>query len=252
MAGYYPPSIKKSFQVLGAIGQNKSGLSLSEISRTLGMSKATVHGILGALKELGVLVQEPSTRRFLLGPTLIELGTISLSQISSRELVRPLLVELMEETKGTVYLGILNDTHVTILDVVESTTDMKITSSRGSTVPLFAAALGKVMLGFLEEEVQREILKGGLPKFTENSITDRDLFLAEVKKAKELGYGVDMEEYISGIWAVAAPIENWFGIPAALWVVGFKTSLEAMGIEKIASATKRTAEKIRALIQERV
>lgn len=249
MAKYRAPSIRKCFEVIGAISKSKAGLSLSEIARTLNMSKATVHGLVGALKDLGVLILDMRSKRFLLGPTLLELGKASLSQLALGNIARPAMQELMEETKGTVYLGILNNRHVTILDVVESTADMKITSARGSTVPLFAAALGKVMLGFLEEKERVELLKYGLPRYTERSILDTDIFLREVEKASLQGYAVDLEEYISGVWAVAAPIKNWMGIPAAVWVVGFKASLEEKGIQEIAEATKRTAQSIDDLLK---
>lgn len=249
MSTYRPPSIKKCFDVLSAISKAKGGLSLSEIARTLNMSKATVHGLVGVLKDMGVLIQDIKSKRFLLGPTILELGKVSLSQLTLWEIARPAMRELMEETKGTVYLGILNNRHVTILDVVESTADMKITSARGSTVPIFAAALGKVMLGFLEEKERAELLRFGLPKYTERSIVDPGTFLKEIEKATLQGYAVDLEEYISGVWAVAAPVRNWMGIPAAIWVVGFRASLEEKGIDEIAELTKRTAQYIDDLLK---
>ena len=226
------------------VGKSSSGLTLSELSRELSLSKATVHGLVKALVGLKVLLQDKFSKKYVLGPTLLELGRLSLSQMSIKDISRPIMQGLMENTGGTVYLGILNNMHVTILEVIESSLDMKITSPRGTTVPIFAAALGKIMFGFLEEEEQKRILSFGLPKFTQFSITDPESFLKEVKRAKALGYALDQEEYMYGVWAVAAPITNWMDIPTAIWVVGFKAVLEEKGITQIAEETKKAAKAI--------
>jgi len=244
MTTYKAPSIKRAFDIIMKLGRSASGLTLSELSRELNLSKATVHGLVKALVGLKVLLQDKVSKKYILGPTLLELGRLSLAQMWIKDVARPIMQRLMEDTGGTVYLGIQNNMHVTILEVVESSLDMKITSPKGSTVPIFAAALGKIMLGFLEESEQRSILSRGLPKFTEFSITEPENFLEEVKKAQALGYALDQEEYMYGVWAAAAPIRNWMDIPTAVWVVGFKAVLEEKGLIEIAIQTKKAAEAI--------
>jgi DNA-binding IclR family transcriptional regulator len=242
---YLAPSVKKAFDILDTISLSREGIGLSKISKKLDMAKSTVHGITSILEELGVVTRDPITKKYGLGLTLFELGRRAYSQIDIREIARPFMEELMEKIQETVFLGILHGEHITILDVIESRHDFKITSPVGSNIPFLAAATGKVYLASFEEKKAKEIISSkGLPRYTDKSITDPDLFLEEVRQAKINGYATDNEEYISGARAVAAPINGVSNRFALLWVVGFKSSLSD---EKMEMSKKEIMEAVNSI-----
>jgi DNA-binding IclR family transcriptional regulator len=209
------------------------------------MGKSTVHGITSALEALGTIIRDPKTKRYILGLTLLELGRSAYSQIDLKDLVRPVMEDLMEKTQESVFVGVLNGERVTILDIVESKQDLKMTSTRGTTIPLLAGATGKVFLGTMREEKAREIIgKKGLSRYTEYSITDPEAYLQAVRMAREKGYATDYEEYILGVRAVASPIKAENHLISAIWVVGFKASLNDDKMESVIEAIKESAEKI--------
>jgi IclR family transcriptional regulator, KDG regulon repressor len=226
--GYSAPSVIKAFEVLKLIASTKEGMGISEIARELGMAKSTVHGMCSALEELGAVRRDAGTKRYTLGFTLFELGKTAYSQIDLKDLARPFMEELMERTQTSVFLGVLNWDHVTILDVAEPRTELKITSPIGSTISLFAGAVGKVFLAMMEqEEALRVIRSKGLTKYTDNSITDAGLYLEEIRAVKAQGFAMDDEEYLLGVRAVAAPIVGEGShLMSAIWAVGFKASLD--------------------------
>jgi DNA-binding IclR family transcriptional regulator len=225
--GYFAPSVKRAFEILKLVSTSKDGVGISEIARGLGMAKSTVHGMTSALEEIGVVLRDPATKRYTLGFTLFELGKSAYSQIDLKDLARPVAEELMERTHASVFLGVLNWDHVTILDVVEPRTELKITAPIGTTIPLLAGAAGKVFLSKLDEEEVRRIIKTtGLTRFTENSITSTERYLQEIRTARENGFATDDEEYIPGVRAVAAPIKEAAPLMSAIWVVGLKASLD--------------------------
>jgi len=153
--------------------------------------------------------------------------------------------ELMERTHASVFLGVLNWDHVTILDVVEPRTDLKITAPIGTTIPLLAGAAGKVFLSKLaEEEVRRIIKTKGLTRFTEKSITSTERYLQEIRAARENGFATDDEEYIPGVRAVAAPIKEAAPLLSAIWVVGLKASLDE---ERMKLLTQHAVDAARAI-----
>jgi IclR family KDG regulon transcriptional repressor len=242
---YQAPAVAKAFRILERLSRSDDGMGLSELAEALEMSKGTVHGVIAALEDLGAVLRDPRTRRFTLGFTLIELGKRAFSQIDLKELARPVLEELMEKTGETAYMGVLNGNRITILDVVESRQDLKITSPQGSNISLFAGATGKVILGSMEEERYRRLVMGEeIPRFTENSITDPKRYIEEIEEAKERGYATDYEEYLLGVWAVACPIKGWKQVPSAVWVVGFKTGLNEKGMEVLVKNTLQAAAQI--------
>ena len=209
------------------------------------MAKSTVHGMTSALEEIGVVLRDPATKRYTLGFTLFELGKSAYSQIDLKDLARPVAEELMERTQASVFLGVLNWDHVTILDVVEPRTELKITAPIGTTLPLLAGAVGKVFLSKLDEEEARRIIKTkGLIRFTENSITSADRYLQEIRAAGENGFATDDEEYILGVRAVAAPIKKAAPLTSAIWVVGFKASLDEERMKLLIQYTVEAARGI--------
>lgn len=244
-ATYQAPSVTKAFQILRLISKAQLGLRITEIADRLNMSKGTVHGIVSALEHIGAIMRSPSTKKYTLGITLFELGKQAHSQLELKDLARPVMERLMMRTSETVYLGVLNTNHITILDIVESSRDHKITSPKGTMIPLFAGATGKVILGSMDPEQALEMIsRDGLPRFTERTITDPDRYFLEVVRAREEGYATDDEEYISGVRAVAVPIRGWRHLLSAIWVVGFKTSLDKQKMAEVITAAKAAGDEI--------
>ncbi|MBW2064509.1 MAG: IclR family transcriptional regulator [Deltaproteobacteria bacterium] len=243
--GYIAPSVKRAFDILKAISGSRNGLGISEIARKLAMAKSSVHGITFALEELGAVRRDPHTKKFVTGPTLIELGRLAYSQIDLKDVARPIMEELMEKTDETVFLGILNGEHITILDIVESRKELKITSPRGTTIPILAGATGKVVLASMDEGKALEIIRSkGLPRYTEKSITDPEKYIQAIKTARQNGYAIDDEEYLMGVRAVAAPIEGEGDMISTIYVVGFKAAMDERKMGQLIRETKNAARLI--------
>lgn len=243
---YQAPTVKKAFSILQAIAKSDNGLGISRLSQTLNISKSTVHGVVGALEAVGAVNRDPTTKRFSLGLTLFELGRSVYAQLDLKEVARPVLEALMDHTGESVFLGIRNGNHVTILDLVQPSRDLKITASVGMTIPLLAGAIGKVLLAAAGMEKAEAVIRSNvLPKFTDRSITDPDSYLDAVRKTKQMGYGLDDEEYLTGVRATAAAIKNHdHTSPAAIWVVGFKSGIDRLKLKKLAVETRQAAEMI--------
>ena len=243
---YSAPSVKKAFKILYAISDSSDGLGISDLSKKLKIGKSTVHGITTALEELGVLVRDPLYKRYTTGYSLLELCRAAFATIDLKDVARKPMEKLMGKVGETVFLGVLNGDHVTIVDMVESRNDMKITSPPGTKLPLLAGATGRVLLSQIDKEKSREMVqKKGLVRFTSKTVTDQRQFLREIGKAKEQGYAVDDEEYILGVRAVAAPLMFPSSPPAALWVVGFTSTLDDQKVKTVIREIQEAVREIR-------
>ena len=244
-ATYSAPSVKKAFKILHAISEASNGMGVSDLSKQLKIGKSTVHGITSALEELGVLVRDPLHKKYNMGYTLLELRKKAYGKMELREVARIPMEKLMEKIGETVFLGILNGDHITILDMVESHHEMKITSPPGTRLPLIAGATGKVFLSQFEEKKAKEVIQRmGLVRFTSKSIVDQKKFFKEIEEAKKKGYAVDDEEYMLGVRAIAAPIQTASRPPAAIWVVGFTSSLNHQKMERVILEIQKTTQEI--------
>jgi IclR family KDG regulon transcriptional repressor len=242
---YQAPSVKKAFQILDLVARRDKRLTISDLSRELGISKSTVHGIAQALEGMGAVIRDDKTRRYSLGMTLFELARTVYARIDLKDLARPFMEELMRSTRQSVFLGIRSGDHVSIIDIVDSTEDLKITAHIGARLPLLVGATGKVFVAALsEQEANQLFCTMELRKDTEKSITDPDRYMEEVRKARNCGYALDDEEYMQGVRAVAAPINVPGRRTSAIWVVGFSQSMSAERMVTIAVETKNAAEAI--------
>jgi IclR family KDG regulon transcriptional repressor len=243
---YSAPSVKKAFKILYAISDSSDGLGISDLSKKLKIGKSTVHGITTALEELGILVRDPLYKRYTAGYSLLELCRTALTKIVLKDVARKPMEKLMGKVGETVFLGVLNGDHVTIVDMVESRNEMKITSPPGTKLPLLAGATGRVLLSQIEKEKSKEMIqKKGLVRFTSKTVTDQRQFLREIEKAKGQGYAVDDEEYIPGVRAVAAPLVFPSSPPAALWVVGFTSTLDDQKVKTVIREIQEAVREIK-------
>jgi DNA-binding IclR family transcriptional regulator len=93
-------------------------LTLSEISSSLGVNKATCHAMLATLTRAGWLLRHPTRKTYRLGPALAAVGRIAAADIPALEFARPTIVDLSHEL-GLVCLALApSDDHLTVLDEV--------------------------------------------------------------------------------------------------------------------------------------
>jgi DNA-binding IclR family transcriptional regulator len=242
---YAAPSVKKAFKILYAISEAPNGLGITDLSKQLRISKSTVFGITTALQEMGILVRTPFHKRYTMGYSLLELCRAAYAKIELKDVARRPMEKLMERVGETIFVGVMNGDHVTILDVVESRNEVKITSPPGTKLPLLAGATGRVLLAQMEREKAKEIVqKMGLVRYTSKSEIDPKQFFKEIEKARKQGYAVDNEEYIPGVRAVAAPLIFSSSSPAALWVVGFTSTLDDQKVKIVIKELQATAEEV--------
>jgi IclR family KDG regulon transcriptional repressor len=242
---YQAPIVKKAFQILELIAGEEKRMTISDLSRELGISKSTVHGITRALEEAGALFRDKKSKRYALGTALFELAGAGYARIDLKDTARPIMQSLMRSTRQSVFLGVRSGNHVSIIDIVESNQDLKITSPIGTSVPLLAGAIGKAFLASMDRSRAISLVESiGLRSFTDNSITESTRFMEKVDEARETGYGLDDEEYIQGVRAVAAVIRRSGQPLSAVWVVGFTPSMDAETMTSIAIETRRAANEI--------
>jgi len=251
--GYKAPAVGKAFELLRAVARSRRGLGLSELASELGFSKSTTHGLVHALIHEGALVQANGGKKLLLGSAVVELAFQSWNYLIINREAQPILDELREEIGESVFLGVFNrsNSRAIIMATSEATKPLKISSPPGTTIPLFAGAVGKVFLAGMEDAQALEIIREkGLPRFTDNSIVNENDLMGELERVRASGWALDDEEYIPGVRAVAASLGNLHGLPLAIWVVGFAGNMGDNEIKTIAQATLETTKKLRVVLDE--
>ena len=248
-SGYQAPAVQKAFQILKVVAEAKKGLGLSELAHMLGFSKSSTHGLIQALVLTGALEEDPQTRKYYLGPTVVELAFRSWNYMRVTERAQPILEKLRDQIGETVFLGVLSKSRGTIVATADALKPLKISSPPGTSIPLLAGAVGKVFLADLNrDQAKRIISETGLHPYTEKTITSAAVYLEELKRIEQQGYALDDEEYLPGVRAVAVSLGNQRGLPLAIWVVGFADAINDQTLPGIVSDTLKTANKLKAAL----
>jgi IclR family KDG regulon transcriptional repressor len=208
----------KILDVLSSEGEK----SVTEISRSLNFPKSSVHEIISTLLEAGILEKDSDRNRYSLGLKLFELGKQAQANLEISKVAIPSLRGLHAQLDETVHLTVLDGMEVLYIECFESTKRLRTYSVIGVRAPLHCTAVGKAILAYLDErEVDEVIQSMGLPRFTENTITDRQRLNAEMKNIRDCGFAIDDMEHEDGVRCVGAPVRNHTGkVVASISVSG--------------------------------
>ena len=84
-----------------------------------------------------------------------------------------------------------------------------------------------------------------LHHFTARTITDPDAYLAAIEGAARSGVGVDREEYLTGVNAIAAAIHGLDGqLLALVWIAGFSAYFTDEAMARAGEALRRETRAI--------
>lgn len=247
IAGNSPNSVLgKVAQILQAFTINDDALSLSQLSRRSGVSKASVHRLAQELLELGFLERSGSAYR--LGVRLFEIGARVPRTRSLRESLLPFMHALHAATKQTIHLTMLQGTEIVFVERVNSYGQAPSRSKLGGHLPLHCSATGKVFMAFGPPELFDSAIRSGLTRLTPNSAVSPARLRAQIDRIRKDGFAVECEEVMQGFSSVAVPIYQQGGaLIAGLSVTGILQTSDLPRFTKSLQMTKELIETSRAI-----
>lgn len=239
-------SVNRALEMLIAICQADSSLSLSQLSEQSQLNKSTVHRLLQSLVAYGLVNQEPLTKHYTAGLTLLNLAGMVLDKIDLRAQSAQDLSELNQQTGETVHLAILDKGEVVYIDKRESVHVIRMYSAIGKRGPAHCTGVGKALLAYLPPDQLRKIIQAnGLTRYTPNTITDYAELERHLAEVRDKGYAIDNAEHEPEIMCVACPIFGHRGdVVAAISVTAPTIRANREKLEMIAPLVRHTADNI--------
>lgn len=250
--GYKAPAVHKAFEVLRTVAEARRGLKIVELAEKLGYSNSTTHGLVHALLREKALIQGDDSRELFLGPLIADLTFTDWNYVTASELAQPIIDEIRDFAKATVFLGVRIHNRIMITAKAEAHESLKISAPLGTNIPVFAGAAGKVLLA--QETMDRIVQligEKGLPRYTSNTRVNPEEYLADLKQVRTQGYAIDDEEYLAGIRAVAVALNNRKGLPMAIWVVAIANTMGMDRLKKVAEGAVLSVKKLCAHLEEK-
>ena len=244
---FYNRSLERALKILCAFNRDRQALTLSQLSKILNLSKATVSRLSFTLMKCDFLRYDPPSKQYSLGLKLFELGSVIFSSFSIRRVAIPHLSQLQSRLGKTTFLGVLQDDELVYIDKRENPSNpIRFASQIGTRRPPHFGMLGQILMAYLpESEVNRLLRKSPLKPFTRRSLTNQTEFKKRLGRIRDRGFFVDKEEALEGTTGIAAPIWDYTGNVIAVVGVGIiSSSLNSNGTKQIIKEVCETARKI--------
>jgi len=239
-----------------ALAKSEEGISLAELSTTIGAPKSSLLGILRSMVALGYM--EHGRGLYRLGPKAFRLAADILAIRRFPNLVRPILQELAAKTGETVFLVVLDRMaqRVTYADIIDSVNPVRYTVPTGTTRPLYVSAGGQMLLAYQEPAwVDSYIRSTRLDPLTERTITDPSKLRERLATIRREGFAISIGETVPGAAGLATPIFNADGSVTAGLLIGApidRFEQEIPDLKRLLrEATTRVSGIAQALVEEK-
>jgi DNA-binding IclR family transcriptional regulator len=239
-------AVERALSILELAAASTDGLTNSQISHRLGLPKSSASYILRTLERRGYVRRDAESGRYHLGLKVLALGRHVLGGYEIGKLAQPVLRALVDRTRLTAHLAVLDRGEAVYIEKVEAPGFIRMDTWVGRRMHVHSTSVGKALVGHLStEEVEAIVREHGLAKRTPKTITSLSRFLADLAKVRQRGYAVDDEENSLGARCVAVPVFGPMGeLEAALGVTGTTAQIEQASVPKFAELLKDAARRI--------
>ncbi|WP_219729740.1 IclR family transcriptional regulator C-terminal domain-containing protein [Sphingomonas sp. NBWT7] len=206
----YVASLARGLEVICAFTRDKPTMTLSDVAKATGMSRATARRLLLTLVREGYA--EKRDRDFSLRPKVLQLGYSALASVGILDVVQPVMNALSQRTQESIYTAVLTGDDVTYL--ARSTPDRVISVSIniGNRLPAYAVSTGRVLLaGESDAALERYFARLTLEKHTTNTVRSIKQLRAVIEETRECGYSLVDEELEVGVRSLSVPIYDAAG-----------------------------------------
>jgi IclR family acetate operon transcriptional repressor len=234
-------SVERAFDILEIMASAGGSIGVSELADLAGLPLPTIHRLIRTLMNRGYVRQLP-TRRYALGPKLIRLGESATQLIGAWS--RPHLSELVRGTGETANMAVLDGTMAVYVAQVPSEHAMRMFTEVGRRVYPHCTGVGKAILMQLSNDAVRSLVgRTGMTTYTENSLTDPDMLIADLELSRNRGYAIDEGEQEIGVRCFSVPVPN-APTPTAISVSGPAARVTLESADHIVPLLKRVAKEL--------
>lgn len=198
-------SLARGLSVVTAFSAERPAMTLSEVSRATGLTRAAARRFLHTLHQLGYV--NVDDRTFSLTPRTLELGYAYLSSTPFWELATSHLEALVDRIHESSSLSVLDGDEIVYVARVPTKRIMTIALSVGTRLPAYATSMGRVLLASLPPaELDEYLSRVKLLALTSRTVTDADTLRSRLDDVREQGWALVDQELEEGVRSVAAPV----------------------------------------------
>lgn len=207
-------SLQRAIAAMREFSELEPALTVTEMSRRLGLHKSTVSRILATLHDEGMVWHDAGTGRYSLGMAVVEMAGVALGQINVRAAAMPHIERLVADVNETITVAVRRGQEAVTVAHLPSTHPIRHVVWIGRRIPLRTAAAGKVLLAAMHSRGEDWRALVGISEDDRPAEWTTTL-AADLTAIIKRGYGEESDEFEIGTSAIAAPVFDHTGAPAA-------------------------------------
>jgi len=221
--------LEKGLAVIACFDAGHPRLTIADVARMTGLSRATARRCLITLARIGYA--ETDGRHFALTPRVLQLGYAYLSSTPLTAVLQNALERLSEEIGESSSASLLDGRDIVYVARAATKRIMSVGLSVGSRLPAYCTSMGRVLLAALpEDEARRRVEASDRRALTRATATSVEAVMARVAAARAAGYAVIDQELEVGLTSIAVPVIDREGKVVAAINVGTQATRFPPGI----------------------
>ena len=207
-------SLARGLLVIRAFDESRPRMTLSEVSRATGLSRAAVRRFLHTLVRMGYVSTDG--RIFSLTPRVLELGFSYLSSASLPEIAQPHLETLVSRVHESASVSVLDGDDIVYVARVPTSRIMTVSITIGTRFPAYATSMGRVLLANLPTaELESYLGRVRIEHLGPRTLSGTDALREELEIVRRRGWALVDQELEAGLRSVAAPVRGAGGTVVA-------------------------------------
>lgn len=234
-------SIEVGFALIRELSRTQGKLPLKTLAASAGMSPSKAHLYLVSFIRLGLVVQDPITARYGLGPAAIQLGLAAINQLNVVDVAHKHLEAVLEATGASVSLSIWGNRGPTIIFRLDGRLPVPMSVRVGFVLPLLSTATGRICMTYLPEREWRAIADA------EEAVVPGRLarVLKKIGSSRNDGIALTDSETHEGFFGVSAPVFSSDNtLCAAVTALGLSAHVDLRPNGPVATAIRVAAQRI--------
>ncbi|MCZ4316946.1 IclR family transcriptional regulator [Comamonadaceae bacterium G21597-S1] len=243
---YLVPALQRGLQLLAEFSRNERELTGAELSRRLGLPRASVFRILQTLEQMGYVERVGESAHYKLGMAVLRLGFEFLASMELTELGRPVIDDLSAATGLAAHLVVRDGREVVFVAKSAGRSFIFNSIQVGARLPAHATVLGRVLLGDLSMDELATLYRGvALTPYTEQTPTTLAALKALIDEDARRGYGVSQGGFESAISTIAAPVyDHHHTVSAAVSVTVPAQQVDPQQLDELVAQVKLAAQRL--------
>jgi len=213
-------SLARGLLVIQGFSRQSLHLSISQLSKRTGLSRASVRRCLHTLSKLGFAGSD-DRRKFYLLPRVLELGRSYLSSVPLATVAQPVLERLSQILHESCSIALLDGIDIIYVARANMTRILAIDPGVGTRLPAFCTSIGRVLLANLPpKETEALVSRIEFARYTDRTLASVEQIRQVLRSVRRDGYAIVDQELELGLRSMAVPVQNHMGRVVAAINVG--------------------------------